>query len=257
MYAPRGHWPTGPHRAVSPVISREARAGAGPGSGRPQGKLAGSMSPGSTWSHYQAVRVLAAHGLLAALRDDAPEVLHVARFPADGEDRTALLSSQGCRRPPLPVSVGQVALDVQRRRRSPARPGPDGRGRPWAGAGAAPAGPGGTRTRSSLPWCSAAAASRRRSPAVPPVFAERVEQAEAHHGPRDRLVIVSAGVLVRPVVVAFGVRRRQGGRGGRLRQPGRPGLFGQGGRDLWCNSMTGESEIRLTGLRGARRGGFG
>jgi hypothetical protein len=43
----------------------------------------------------QTVLVLAAHGLLAALRDDTPAVLHVARFPADGKNRTALLSAQG------------------------------------------------------------------------------------------------------------------------------------------------------------------
>jgi hypothetical protein len=43
----------------------------------------------------QAVLVLAAYGLLAALRDDTPAVLDVARFPADGKNRMALLSAQG------------------------------------------------------------------------------------------------------------------------------------------------------------------
>jgi hypothetical protein len=39
--------------------------------------------------------VLAAYGLLAALRDDTSAVLDVAKFPADGKNRTALLSAQG------------------------------------------------------------------------------------------------------------------------------------------------------------------
>jgi hypothetical protein len=39
--------------------------------------------------------VLAAHGLLVALRDDTPAVPDVAGFPADGKNRTALLSAQG------------------------------------------------------------------------------------------------------------------------------------------------------------------
>jgi len=39
--------------------------------------------------------VLAAYRLLAALRDDIPAVLDVARFPAGGKNRTALLSDQG------------------------------------------------------------------------------------------------------------------------------------------------------------------
>jgi hypothetical protein len=38
---------------------------------------------------------LAACGLLAALRDDTLAVPDVAGFPADGKDRTALLSAQG------------------------------------------------------------------------------------------------------------------------------------------------------------------
>jgi hypothetical protein len=39
--------------------------------------------------------MLAAYGLLAALRDDTPAALDVARFPADGKNRTALSSAQG------------------------------------------------------------------------------------------------------------------------------------------------------------------
>jgi len=39
----------------------------------------------------KAVLVLAAYGLLAALRDNTPAVLNAARFPADGKNRTALL----------------------------------------------------------------------------------------------------------------------------------------------------------------------
>jgi hypothetical protein len=46
-------------------------------------------------SRIAAVLVLAAYGLLAALRDGTPAVPDVARFPADGKNRTALLSSQG------------------------------------------------------------------------------------------------------------------------------------------------------------------
>jgi len=38
---------------------------------------------------------LAAYGLLAAQRDDTPAVPDVAGFPADGRNRTALLSAQG------------------------------------------------------------------------------------------------------------------------------------------------------------------
>jgi hypothetical protein len=38
--------------------------------------------------------VLAAYRLLAALRDDTPAVLDMARFRADGKNRTALLSAQ-------------------------------------------------------------------------------------------------------------------------------------------------------------------
>jgi hypothetical protein len=58
--------------------------------------------------------VLAAHGLLAALRDGTPAVLDVARFPVSGKNKTALLSAQGCRAAPLPVSAGQAAQDAQR-----------------------------------------------------------------------------------------------------------------------------------------------
>jgi hypothetical protein len=39
--------------------------------------------------------VLAAYGPLAALRDDTPAVLYVARFPTDGKNRTALLPASG------------------------------------------------------------------------------------------------------------------------------------------------------------------
>jgi len=42
-----------------------------------------------------AVLALAAYGLLAALRDDAPAVPDVAGLGADGKNRTASLSAQG------------------------------------------------------------------------------------------------------------------------------------------------------------------
>jgi hypothetical protein len=42
----------------------------------------------------------------AVLHDDIPAVLEVARFPADGNNRTALQSAQGC---PFSVSAGQAA----------------------------------------------------------------------------------------------------------------------------------------------------
>src|ERR1019366_5389786 len=56
-----------------------------------------SESPtGLAGSAYRsAVLALAAYGLLAALRDDTPAVPDVAGFPADGKNRTALLSAQG------------------------------------------------------------------------------------------------------------------------------------------------------------------
>jgi hypothetical protein len=54
----------------------------------------------------------------AALRDDAPAVLDVLRFPADGKNRTALPSSQDCPRPQLPVSASQAARDTQRCRQA-------------------------------------------------------------------------------------------------------------------------------------------
>src|ERR1039458_9481326 len=56
-----------------------------------------SESPtGLAGSAYRsAVLALAAYGLLAALRDDTPAVPDVARFPADGKNRTAVLSAQG------------------------------------------------------------------------------------------------------------------------------------------------------------------
>jgi hypothetical protein len=47
-----------------------------------------------------------------------PAVLDVARFPADGKNRTALLAAQGCRAALLPVSPGQAAQDAQRRRQA-------------------------------------------------------------------------------------------------------------------------------------------
>jgi hypothetical protein len=43
----------------------------------------------------EAVLVLAACGLLAAPRDDTPALRDMAGFPADGKNRTALLSAQG------------------------------------------------------------------------------------------------------------------------------------------------------------------
>ena len=55
-----------------------------PGSG-------GTSTPGC---RFQAVLVLAAYGLLAALRDDTPAAPDVAGFPTDGRN-TALLSAQG------------------------------------------------------------------------------------------------------------------------------------------------------------------
>jgi ABC-2 type transport system ATP-binding protein len=45
-----------------------------------------------------------------------PAVLDVARFPADGKNRTALLAAQGCRVARLPVPAGQAAQDAQLRR---------------------------------------------------------------------------------------------------------------------------------------------
>ena len=58
--------------------------------------------------------VLAAHGLIAALRrDDTSAVLDVARFPADGMNRPGL-SAQGCLAARLAVAAGQVAQDAQR-----------------------------------------------------------------------------------------------------------------------------------------------
>jgi hypothetical protein len=42
-----------------------------------------------------AVLVLAAYGPSAALCDGTAAVLDVARFPADGKNRTALLTAQG------------------------------------------------------------------------------------------------------------------------------------------------------------------
>lgn len=51
--------------------------------------------------------MLAAYGHLAALRDDTPAVLDVARFPADGKNKTALLSAQGLPAERLPVSAGR------------------------------------------------------------------------------------------------------------------------------------------------------
>jgi hypothetical protein len=53
------------------------------------------IAPAHRPETIRAVLVLAAHGLLAALRDDTPAVLDVARFPADGKSRTALLSAHG------------------------------------------------------------------------------------------------------------------------------------------------------------------
>jgi hypothetical protein len=46
-------------------------------------------------SRNEAVLVLAAYGLLAALRDDTSAVLDVVRFPGDSKNGTALLSAQG------------------------------------------------------------------------------------------------------------------------------------------------------------------
>jgi len=46
-------------------------------------------------SRIAAVLVLAAYGLLAALRDGTPAVPDVATFPADVKNRTAVLSAQG------------------------------------------------------------------------------------------------------------------------------------------------------------------
>jgi hypothetical protein len=53
-----------------------------------------------------------AYGLLAALRDDTPAVLDVARFPADGKNRGRYRQLMGCRAAQLPVSAGQAAQDA-------------------------------------------------------------------------------------------------------------------------------------------------
>ena len=92
--------------------------------------------------------MLAAYGLLAALRDDSPAVPDVAGFATDGKNGTALLSAQGipgtgrsvnactwrglmtvkCRR-------SSVAISVSPRRSAMA---PDGRRAPCHGLAATP-----------------------------------------------------------------------------------------------------------------------